>query len=249
MKKTDGSPERNIYERNEKKLRYIKNDYIERKAYTLARAIDSRWPREAKAVGIDRAIYYLEKWANLQFLPEDLKRKFPEINVAGLYDVCKNKIEIEKELYRATNAINIRMGFFTMAHEIGHFILHGQRVRKEIVQSELFGEEAHCKGEKMFLTLKDTIEEPFMDLRSTLDRQANYFAGCFLMPAEAIKKEMAKVGIMEVVIADDWVHDERSMIKYIMNFVKRTGINEKFDVNISPMAYRLKRLGWFKKEL
>lgn len=248
MEKSVKAEKQDIYERNEKKLRYIKNDYIERKAGELARAIDPKWNVAGESVGIGKAIEYFEERRALKFIYVNLKKEFPREDILGYYNVYQHIVKIEKELYEATDPIKIRRGFFTMAHEIGHYILHGQRVRKEILQRDLFGKPIGGPREGIFMTRQETIERPYWNLKDVMERQANHFAACFLMPRNAIENEMRRMKINKPIIVPDVINSEKDVMEYIIGFVKKTGINDAFDVNISPMSYRLKELGWFKKD-
>ncbi len=57
---------------------------------------------------------------------------------------------------------------FTIAHELGHFLLHSG---KQFVDSFSAGEAFYRDGED-----------------STQEREANYFAACLLMPSEEVEK-------------------------------------------------------------
>lgn len=87
---------------------------------------------------------------------------------------------------------------FTIAHEIGHFVLHrGQSFVDSFTAGETFYRS---------------------DDNNTLEREANYFAACLLMPAEEVTKR--------------WP-----------SFTSPGAIAEYFNVSEVSMTFRLKNLG------
>lgn len=124
----------------------------------------------------------IEKLAQKVF--QEVGRTIPVdvVRAARLYDIDVYPIEMEKMVGAIPSGvlvesqkkwsifINIQDSLtrqrFTIAHELGHFLLHKN---KQFVDNFSAGETFYRDGE-------DTKEE----------REANYFAACLLMPAEEV---------------------------------------------------------------
>jgi len=89
--------------------------------------------------------------------------------IYGLCDIKNYYIYIEKDLEH-----NSSMLLFTLAHEIGHFVLHRHRKIKLDAQHHMFTDTSSQ------LQMKETLHKPF----DWLEWQANYFAASLLMPRQ-----------------------------------------------------------------
>lgn len=78
------------------------------------------------------------------------------------------KIKDQAYIFVNKDIDNIGRKHFTIAHELGHyFLLH------------------NLHNNLGFCTNNDIVEEEYQE--NTIEREANYFASCFLMPEEKVK--------------------------------------------------------------
>lgn len=97
-------------------------------------------------------------------------------NVDGIEQqiyVEKNTILIDEEEYNKNNAERNR---FSIAHELGHYILHSNFLQKDTNSNILL-----CRGINWEYSLNRFIQ---------VEWQANYFAGCLLIPQRPLKSEV-----------------------------------------------------------
>lgn len=99
-------------------------------------------------------------------------RKLTLDNSLAAIDFKRKKI-ILNELYEKNFIQNVGLKNFTIAHELGHWFLHKNLPREK----NLFGEDFIC-------TVK--ISD------SQIERQANYFAACLLMPEKFVRADFEK---------------------------------------------------------
>lgn len=104
---------------------------------------------------------------------------------------------------------------FTIAHEIGHYILHAQ--------SEPLFIDQNVVGKSLFLYRDDSSSSG----EFTKEREANSFAAALLMPKQLIQQEIIKSA------------NKDNLTKLITELAK------KFEVSNHAMSIRLSRLGYF----
>lgn len=128
---------------------------------------------------------------------------------------------------------------FTLAHEIGHWILHGRPLMDGEGQGSLFGEDVDFDQE--FVTLKRTILSHRTARGVREEVQANKFASYLLMPQELVEAEfLRRFGSAQVVD----VRGEKELLDVAEDFASRRtpaamSIREHFGVSRLSMAYRL----------
>lgn len=105
---------------------------------------------------------------------------------------------------------------FTIAHELGHFILHKN-------SSDLFVDK-HFK-----VLFRSTKQDNESLLIRKQEHEANEFAACLLMPAKMVEAEMSKLGIEYIDAYDE------ATIKQLAKI---------FDVSTIAMSLRLLNLGY-----
>lgn len=98
---------------------------------------------------------------------------------------------------------------FTISHEIGHFILH--------INKPLFVD--YYKGSMLFRSNHSQDYE--------VEKQANLFAACLLMPENLISSEMSRFS--------DFMDYESKLLE----------LSTTFQVSEQAMDYRLKTLGYY----
>jgi len=129
---------------------------------------------------------------------------------------------------------------FTLAHEIGHFMLHSDLFERNLLSS--FGETDN--------TLANRIPVSGDEL-GWLEHHANHFAACLLMPRERVIDQLKFLwddvfngfydGWPEPLVWDKY--DDDVMRK---NLRLLHGLSEEFEVSVEAMKWRLKSLGWLK---
>lgn len=157
-------------------------------------------------------------------------------SVAGLIDRRQNHIQVSAEFSETTRR-------FTGAHELGHFLLH--------------------KGEMMHRDRPVIGASGFKTRRDVLEREADYFAACYLMPPKLVFQAFAaRFGSRQPFDIDDAAayylrpDDQESVftassdeLAMILVAATRYGgkqfqkLNDEFLVSPSAMAIRLTELG------
>lgn len=122
---------------------------------------------------------------------------------------------------------------FSLAHELGHFFLHYQALREQISS---FGETEQSLDGR-------ADDEEFR----WLERQANHFASCLLMPEEVVRTLFwqyadNKVRQMGFIYVDDQPCNLNAFHEIVGPMAK------EMTVSLLAMKYRLKYLGMLKEE-
>lgn len=195
----------NIY----KPYRRLAKTLIETEAVTILQKMAStpnyypKWPldptRVAEFLGLDTEIITLS-W-------ED------EEAIAAMIWPIEHKILINE------NSDQLSRGFqeSSIAHEIGHWILHVDHQQVEIYKK------------KQNLGLKTVPPPPLHRLyrdkeQNSIERQAQYFAGCLLMPR--------------------YILEEKCQGRDLTNWHHLYAIKDELGVTISNLKNRLEDLGW-----
>ena len=158
--------------------------------------------------------------------------------VAGLVDRQAGRIAVSKKFKPQTMR-------FTGAHEIGHWILHPREVMHRDRPIDGLRRETHCRPPE--------------------EREADYFAACFLMPQKLVRQTLESTfGVKTPFVFDDdsafWLcpDDPDSLLRAEQGSLDRAialagavsyggrhfnSLAEQFRVSLSTMAIRLKELG------
>jgi Zn-dependent peptidase ImmA (M78 family) len=146
-------------------------------------------------------------------------------SILGKVNYSENKIQIDKGL-KEDNA----KWRFTLAHEIGHFILHK---RYSLQLSEMYDKEMEV------YELCDLSQNIRMEI------QANIFASQLLLPTKPLKLLIKQYFIEERIYKGYLYLDHQGINQYtVMKFLKQ--VQEYFQVSISAAKYRLIGLGFLK---
>lgn len=126
------------------------------------------------------------------------------------------------------NIDNVGRKHFTIAHELGHYFLNHQ-----------------LNNAFLFCSKSDVLEGGYQS--DPIEREANYFASCFLMPEEMLKKEFNAIytRVMKVKVKDLLIVSNNSYKTWIAirdNLIKRFGVSE------AALRYRLQKLNLAKFE-
>ncbi len=158
-------------------VKFIPKYVIEKKALKLIDEMDSSLLE--KCIGID-------PWEYLAFLQEkerlkDFRYVDMDSTILGMYRPIENEIYLNNKLNEDLKAMNS----FTIAHEIGHFILHRNDFLAEVMQLDLGFENYK---EKDIICKRQTIESDIEE-NDSLEWQANYFAASLLMPSKSLNNQ------------------------------------------------------------
>jgi len=221
--------------------------FIEKKAHDLHKDIwqekASLWPE-----GAPEPIGMLEPQVAARILDVDF---YIEVSL-GQFGDSGNPFEVAGAINRQKRTISVSQQFqpdimrFTGAHEIGHWILH---------HDEVMHRDRPINGSKVARELKE--------------KEADYFAACFLMPAKLLRSKIKQTFGMELPIRvdeniafwlcpnepDDLVRptagsDARERVfASAKSFRGRhfVSLAEQFRVSPAAMAIRLKEIGTFEQ--
>lgn len=128
---------------------------------------------------------------------------------------------------------------FTVAHEIGHWVLHGRPLVDGQGQGSLFGDDVDFDLE--FVTLRRTILSHRTARGVREEIQANKFAAHLLMPQELVEAEFLR-RFESAQVVD--VHGDEELLNAAQDFAGRSTVEalsmrQHFGVSRLAMAYRL----------
>ena len=189
--------------------RYSKAE-LETIASNLRQEVEQSRRRRLKADSIAEGIAdFLELDIVWRSIPADRQG-----NIAAMIVPVKKTVYINEDI----SALEGGFGQSTIAHEIGHWMLH---IDRQAVGEYIDREE---KGMKIEV-------QPFLcrseQSAKGIEWQAQYFAGCLLMPEYKLVE--ARKG------------------RDLTNWQHLYAIADEFGVTISNLLYRLKSLGWIIK--
>ena len=141
----------------------------------------------------------------------------------------KKKIFLSQKLQKSTEIDNSGRKKFTIAHELGHYFLQHQ-----------------LHDSSVFCTTNDITEEGHQN--DPIEREANYFASCLLMPEEKVKSAFPiilenrnKNKIKDfLVVRNDYTYGVWKRI--------RDELTKRYDVSEAALRYRLQQLKLAKFE-
>lgn len=135
-------------------------------------------------------------------------RKLSSVNALAAIE-CKNKKIILNELHEKIFIQNVGLKNFTVAHELGHWILHRNLPREK----NLFVED--------FIFTESAIFD------SKIERQADYFAACLLMPEKFVRADFEK-------LKNSPLFGSRHLLKFLAENMARN-----YRVSVQAMTIRL----------
>ena len=128
----------------------------------------------------------IERYLGLRLLYNDLTRVFGKEVLGAVYVEAK-AICINERLFESSSEGRL---VFTIAHEVGHWVLHRQYI------------EAQKKDNS-----KQVIVSKKGNSKDTIEWQADYFASCLLMPEKEIREAFDKVCAPEPLIVKSSMSD------------------------------------------
>lgn len=190
-----------------KPFRFYSKIELETIASKLRLQVEQSRRRRLKADSVAEGIAdYLDLCIVRKSIPADRQG-----NIAAMIIPVKKLVYINEDM----SALEGGFGQSTIAHEIGHWILH---IDKQAVGEYIDRQE---KGIKIEI-------QPFLcrseQSAKGIEWQAQYFAGCLLMPEYKLAE--AKQG------------------RDLTNWKHLYAIADELGVTISNLLYRLKSLGW-----
>lgn len=198
-----------------KPYRFYHKEYIERRANDILRQMHQtthfspRWPFEASLVAD-----FLDLGVVWDYIPPD-----EEGAIAARILPTERLIEINEEI------LDKPQGFqeSTLAHEIGHWVLH-------INQDEADGVVKQLELDLGNYGTPDESEQPFVcrgasgSKVDSIEWQAQYFAACLLMPKSILEEKIQGRDLTK------WSHLYK--------------MKDELGVSISNLIYRLQEFGW-----
>ncbi len=206
-------------EKQLQKYRFYSKEEIERTANDLLMSMQAipkytpRWPFDATRVA---------EFLNLKILYEKIEPDNEGPIVAKI-------LPIERRIVLNEDIPELHGGFeqSTVAHEIGHWVLHINQDESEILAKQL--EITPGIEEALHLCLCRSASEQIDKYRasSKLDQiewQAQYFASCLLMPRQIL--------------------EEKRQGRDLTNWHHLYAMRDELGVTISNLIYRLQDIGW-----
>lgn len=184
----------------------------------------------------------IELHLQLAFGIEDLQSLLKVPDVLGAIWFKEEEIRVDVRLDPTTNPQLLGRYRFTLAHEAGHWRLHRQHYQEDPNQGKLFD----GRGQPAFIC-RSSQKPP-------AEWQADYFAGCLLMPREVVRSEwhewrgnLDPVTVQQlpaVTIKNDPKENENATLeKFCRPFAGR------FEVSAEAMRIRLEKLGFLLRDL
>ena len=128
----------------------------------------------------------IERYLGLTLLYDDLYEVFGR-DVLGAVYVESKAICINERLFESSSEGRL---VFTIAHEVGHWVLHRQYI----------GAQEKDGSRQIIVSKKGNSKE-------TIEWQADYFASCLLMPEKEIREAFEKVCAPEAIVVKNSLND------------------------------------------
>jgi len=128
----------------------------------------------------------IERYLGLTLLYDDLYEVFGR-DVLGAVYVESKAICINERLFESSSEGRL---VFTIAHEVGHWVLHRQHIEAQ-----------EKDGSRQIIVSKKG------NSKETIEWQADYFASCLLMPEKEIREAFEKVCAPEAIVVKNSLND------------------------------------------
>lgn len=219
----------------DKGVPYIKDDTIEKLAEKILHEFNPILLNAVGEIPIHDILKYITGKDNLIITSEDMG-VLNNTKILGRIIISKRLICFDKDL---SNDIHKRPIFrFTIAHEIGHWILHSEKPlildRTQKILRELIDTEDSIMSKKTLITSRDWVEH-----------HANVFAAALLMPSELYKQALVNIQYTDLGIRNRlgmiYLDDNNYSIKDYNNTISKLRII--FGVSFTSAKIRLETLG------
>jgi len=184
----------------------------------------------------------IELHLKLAFGIEDLQALLRVPDVLGAIWFKEREIRVDVRLDPTTNPRLLGRYRFTLGHEAGHWRLHRQHYQEDPNQGKLFD----GRGQPAFIC-RSSQKPP-------AEWQADYFAGCLLMPREVVRSEwqgwrgnLEPVAVQQLPparISNDPAVNENAALERFCR-----PLADVFEVSAEAMRIRLEHLGFLLREL
>ena len=202
---------------------FMSNEEIEALAEAVLDDLP-RWAQKPVDLELMMKLYKLEwQWG---YLPS---------GQLGIFSFKERQITLSSTLCGDKNRMR-----FTLAHEIGHYVLHSDLFKSNLLAS--FGETDN--------TLANRIPVSGDEL-GWLEHHANHFAACILMPRERVIDRFKELWQEYLSYDYGWWPEPLVWDKYNDDVMRKNlrllhELSEEFEVSVEAMKWRLKSLGWLK---
>lgn len=184
----------------------------------------------------------LELHLGLEFFITDLQSELGHPDVLGAIWFGDRVIKVDQSLDPQRYPRMRGRYFFTLAHEVGHWQLHRHHLMNDPSAASLF----EANSEPAFVQRSSS--------KPTEEWQADYFAGCVLMPRRMVldawhawRQTDVPVAITELAIPD--FHKDRQANENMAMEQFCKPLAEQFDVSAQAMRVRLQQLELLVKEV
>ena len=184
----------------------------------------------------------IELHLKLAFRFEDLQALFQVPDLFGAIWFKQREISVDVRLDPTSNPRLLGRYRFTVGHETGHWRLHRPYYQEDPNQGELFD----GRGRPAFIC-RSSLKPP-------VEWQADFFAGCLLIPREVVRSEwqewrgnldpVAAPPLTAVMVSNDpKENDSAALERFCRPFAAR------FEVSPEAMRIRLENLGFLLREV
>lgn len=210
---------------------FLHDSVLESAAYQLIGQYQSRYNLgENDPIPVDSI---LESYLGLTFEIEDLKTRLDMQDVLGATWIDEETVRIDESLDPTVSPIQEGRYNFTVAHEIGHWVLHRPLFQMEEAQESLF----ENSNAPTIVCRSSKKKEP-------MEIQADIFASCLLMPRDRVIAAWHDLyGNYQptVIYAEPRGFKSLASIFHPVSEVAKT-MARRFRVSGQAMQYRLEKL-------
>lgn len=184
----------------------------------------------------DKLTIIIERYVDDLDLYADLEKEYGDENIEGVTIFLPFKkpiIKISEKLQKYKSKINrLRT---TLAHELGHVIIHDPLWQREFSKLQLPFDTTEqriqiCKRKTLF-----SKDEPNYEHYDWIEWQANYFASALLMPKKAVYKVYRKFTSERKIYFQ--ISDESTEANDLINI-----LSQAFQVSTEAVKVRLKQI-------
>jgi Zn-dependent peptidase ImmA (M78 family) len=219
-------------------VKFIPEKRIDEKAFDLLSRFGAKFPDQPLTpVPVDEiAECYLE----LELKIEELNTCADETKILGATWIEQGLIAIDQSLEPESNPNLLGRYRFTLAHEIGHWVLHRRRLL-ESKSAPLF-DKSRCEA----IVCRDGSNEP-------IEVQANKFAALLLMPEYSVKQEwQLNYGSSDIYEAWEEIEDIRARFSLSPDTLPAVERAQEmavcFDVSAQAMMIKLVNMGLIRTQ-
>lgn len=184
----------------------------------------------------------LELHLELGFGIEDLRALLSVDDVLGAIWFTEKMVRVDVRLDPSTHPAMLGRYRFTLCHESGHWRLHRQHYRDDPSQGRLFD----GRGQPAFVCRSSS--------KPPAEWQADYFAGCMLMPRETLRSawqswrgNLDPVAVQQLPAAN--IHGDRKHNENVAMDRFCRPLAEMFEASAEAMRIRLEHLGFLLREI